>query len=387
MPVPGASFRLLLAAAAFLALMASSLYRAAQSVPATEAIAEAPAGMSAPTASPTPLYVRDFVPETPARYVHSASAVDLGDGRLLAFWYAGEEEGTRDTKIYGARFDPLRNEWGPLEILLTRPQLAQGLGRKVKKLGNPVMTMLPDGRLALLVVSTAAFGWAASNINILLSSDEGKSWDSYRQLQLSPWFNLSTLVRGVPRHYANGDLMVPVYHEFMGKFGEILRLDARQEVVSKKRLTWGRDTLQPTVAAPLDADGAVAFLRSARRDVHRVTMVHRDPQTGTWGDPVVTQLPNPNTGLDALRMADGGILLAFNDHPVDRTHLTLARSDDNGASWKRLWVVEVGGPKSRDVSYPALLHAGDGTYHLFYSWRTSEIRHVMFNQAWLDARQ
>lgn len=386
-PESGPDRRLLLAAAAFLLVMASSLYQAVRDLPATQAIAEQQAVTASAPAATAPLYVRDFVPDTPARYVHSASAVDLGDGRLLAFWYAGEEEGTRDTKIYGARFDPQRREWGPLEVLLTRPQLAAGLGRKVKKLGNPVMTMLPDGRLALLVVSTAAFGWAASNINVLVSSDEGRSWDSFRQLQLSPWFNLSTLVRGVPRRYENGDLLVPVYHEFMGKFGEILRLDEHQEVVSKKRLTWGRDTLQPTVAAPLDEDGAVAFLRSARRDVHRVTMIHRDPQTGAWGEPVVTQLPNPNTGLDALRLPDGGILLAFNDHPVDRTHLTLARSDDNGASWQRLQVVEEGAPKSRDVSYPALVHGSDGTYHLFYSWRTSEIRHVMFNQAWLDAQR
>ncbi len=379
--------RRLLVAAAFLVIMGSGIWQAWRSMPATQAIA-APAPLQ-PVAGTgaKPFFSRDFLPDTPAHYTHSASAIDLGGGRLLAFWYAGTEEGTRDTRIYGTRFDPQRREWGPLEVLLTREQLAEGLDRKIKKLGNPVMTRLEDGRLAMLVVSTAAFGWAASNINVLVSADEGHNWQQFRQLQLSPWFNISTLVRGVPRLYENGDLLVPVYHEFMGKFGEILRLNDRMEVVSKKRLTWGRDTLQPAVAAPHEEDGAVAFLRSARRDVHRVTMIHRDPQTGTWGDPVVTQLPNSNTGLSVLRIRDGSILLAFNDHPVDRTHMTLARSADNGATWQRLHMVEEGGRKARDVSYPALLQGEDGTYHLFYSWRTSEIRHVMFNQAWLDAQQ
>ncbi len=370
----------------FAVIMGTAVYSAYIDRDTGWRIAQPPVSVKRPASAAEPFYHRDFAPDVPANYLHSATALETRDGRMLAAWYAGAQEGTRDTRIHGAYFDPASGQWSDSQVLLTRQELSEGTGRHVKKLGNPLLVRLPDQRLGLVVVSTAAFGWAASNLNVAVSSDEGGSWDAFRHLQLSSWFNISTLVRGSARAYADGDLLIPVYHEFMGKFGEILRLDENLEVVAKQRLTWGRDTLQPAVAAPSGENGAVAFLRSADRSVHRITMVHRDPTTGEWGDPVVTSLPNPNAGLDALRAQDGSVLLVFNDDAVDRKNLTLARSTDNGSTWQRLAVIEKGDTKPNDVSYPSLLQMSDGSYQLLYSWRTKRIRHVQFNQAWVDAQ-
>lgn len=372
-------------ALAFLLVMGTAILSASRNQTESFRIGSA-ATPAAGAVSDRPDYQIGFAPDTPASYIHSSTALETRDGRLLVAWYAGTQEGTRDTLIHSAALDLKTGQWGPRRVLLSRQQLAAGTHRRVKKLGNPVLARLPDGRLGLFVVSTAAFGWAASHINVAVSEDEGVSFSTFRHLQLSPWFNISTLVRAPASSYANGDLLLPVYHEFMGKFGEVLRIDENLEIRAKKRLTWGRDTLQPAVAVPAQGNGAVAFLRSARRNVHRMTIVHRDPSTGLWGDPIVTSMPNPNSGLDVLRVPDGSILMAFNDDPVHRMNMTIARSRDNGSTWERLALVEEGGPKSKDVSYPTLVRTSNGDYHLFYSWRNQRIRHLRFNQAWLDAQ-
>ena len=57
-----------------------------------------------------------------------------------------------------------------------------------------------------------------------------------------------------------------------------------------------------------------------------------------------TNLPCPNTGLDAVRLRDGRLLIAFNDSMrsryAARMTLGLAVSTDDGASWRRLLVSE-----------------------------------------------
>ncbi|UWN51179.1 hypothetical protein ASALC70_03404 [Alcanivorax sp. ALC70] len=55
--------------------------------------------------------------ETPL--VHAASMVELPDGRLRAFWFAGKREGGPDVGIHSAVFDPARpagarrSAWSP----------------------------------------------------------------------------------------------------------------------------------------------------------------------------------------------------------------------------------------------------------------------------------
>ena len=36
-------------------------------------------------------------------------------------------------------------------------------------------------------------------------------------------------------------------------------------------------------------------------------------------------------------------------------------------------------------SYPFMIEASDGIFHVLYSWNRERIRHVRFNRAWLEA--
>ena len=40
----------------------------------------------------------------------------------------------------------------------------------------------------------------------------------------SPFVNVSTLVRSNPFRYADGSIGLPAYHEFIGKFAELIRI-------------------------------------------------------------------------------------------------------------------------------------------------------------------
>ena len=103
-----------------------------------------------------------------------------------------------------------------------------------------------------------------------------------------------------------------------------------------------------------------------------------------WTAPRPSGLPNPNSGLDALRLSDGRLLLAFNDTTTNRENLRLAVSSDEGVTWRR--VRTLAEEPGAEFSYPFLLQTSDGLVHVTFTWKRRNIRHVTFNLAWLDSQ-
>jgi hypothetical protein len=64
-------------------------------------------------------------------------------------------------------------------------------------------------------------------------------------------------------------------------------------------------------------------------------------------------------------------------------------SDDLGQAWRTIKVLEQQKDDSDinryQFSYPWLLRGAAGDFHLFYTWNKTRIKHVEFNQPWLDA--
>ncbi len=155
-------------------------------------------------------------------YVHAAALTQLSEDTLLSVWFAGSREGAADVQIRGAHFDVSEETWQDEFVLATRESTQQGLSRYVRKLGNPVVALAPDQRLWLFYVSVSIGGWGGSAINAMHSEDMGETWSEPRRLVTSPFFNISTLVRGAPVFHDDGSIGLPVYHEFIGKFAEYL---------------------------------------------------------------------------------------------------------------------------------------------------------------------
>ena len=337
-----------------------------------------------------PFYRSQFLPNSTEQSVHSATAAEISGGRLRAFWYGGSHEGAPDVVIYTSVFSPLERRWGPERVLVTRESAQRHLQRYVRKLGNPAVGRDRSGRLWLFFVSVSVGGWAGSAINLMVSDDEGETWTAPRRLVTSPFFNISTLVRGSPLQFADGTIGLPVYHEMAGKFGELLRLDSEGHAIRKTRLSWGRSSLQPVIL-PWSETGAVGFMRYAGDQPGRVLMVRTRDAGAHWSRPVRTVLPNPNAAVGAVLLANGPLVLAFNNSQENRDDLSLAYSKDRGNTWHIAHRLEGGSTlpqaQSPEYSYPWIMQDTAGDVHVLYTWGRSRIKHVHFNLAWLEGKR
>jgi predicted neuraminidase len=357
--------------------------------------------------------------------------VELGDGRLRAFWFSGRDEGALDVEILSATFDPDRSTWSDARTVAEPVSTTRGLWRHVTKLGNPSPIRTADGTLWLFYVTVTVGGWGGSTVTCIRSTDEGETWGSPQRLVGTPFFNLSTMVRGAPFEYADGTLGLPAYQSLLLGFSEILRVDPSGAVIDKQRIsTLGRGS-QPEVL-PMGPDDALALMRPSGQAPPRRVLLSRTRDAGRrWTPPEPTSLINPDAALEGLALPDGRVLVALNDVDVERDALALVVSEDGGATWKTVHRLEdqvadrTRGPdddryarivealaRSTDdsitdagryvtssrrfmcweprchfeFSYPSLIQTRRGEFHLLYTWNRAYIKHVRFNQAWLDER-
>ncbi|MFZ5523414.1 MAG: sialidase family protein [Pseudomonadota bacterium] len=358
-------------------------------------------------------------------HTHAASLVELGDGRIRAFWFAGSREGAQDVEIRSAVFGPASGRWGAEQRIANRVDTQRSLLRYVKKLGNPVPHRATDGTLWLFCVTVSLGGWAGSSITAITSTDDGTSWSSARRLITSPFLNISTLVKGTPFNYDDGSIGLPVYHEFIGKFGELLHISKTGTIIDKTRLSSGNVSLQPVILIK-SPQQALALMRDAGASPKRVVATATDDAGQHWSVPIKTELRNPDAAISGVVLPDGRILLALNDTEQGRDALSLVISSDGGVTWKTVYQLEdqrgtytdpsryvqaaaglagttdagiadaAGYARSAqrnkcdaqgcgfEFSYPYLIQARNGDLHLVYTWNRSFIKHVRFNLAWLD---
>ena len=315
-------------------------------------------------------------------HVHAATALTLEDGGIVAFWYGGSREGGKDVQVFQSSWRPGDSEWANPKAIINPPQVSHALHRYVKKIGNPLVVQVPSGDLWLTFVTVSVGGWAGSQLNWMSSSDGGQTWSEPKRWVTSPFFNVSTLVKSPAQQYTNGWVGIPIYHEFIGKFGEYLVLNNSGDIVRKVRMGWGRDNLQPLVL-PSNKTTASVYLRYAGEPPYLLRSSSSAASGLDWQALEAQSLPNPNASVAGLALSENEQLLVFNNSVTDRRILSLAYTDDRGKRWKILKDIE---PHTPDIlhgfSYPVLLKSRD-TFHLLYSWNRKRINHVSFDQAWL----
>jgi predicted neuraminidase len=220
---------------------------------------------------------------------------------------------------------------------------------------------------------------------------------------------------------------LPVYHEFIGKFGELLRINSSGEIIDKQRLSSGKTTLQPVVLAR-NPQQALVLMRRSGSSPKRVIATVTDDAGQHWSTPTATTLANPDAAISGVVLPDGKILVVLNDIEDGRDALSLVVSADGGTSWRTVYQLEDrrGQPKDQarymqitgelakasdagipdpaayaksaqrnkceaqtcgyEFSYPYMIQANNGDIHLVYTWNRSFIKHVEFTRAWLDQR-
>jgi predicted neuraminidase len=331
-----------------------------------------------------------FIPETAAPSVHAGSAILLNDGNLRAFWFAGSREGATDVVIQTAVLDTKVGSWGEPEVVIDRITAEKGLSRYIKKLGNPMPVRSSQGKLQLYFVTVSVGGWAGSSISWMESSDEGVSWSRPQRLITSPAFNLSTLIKAPGFDFTDGTLGLPVYHEWMGKFGELIRIDGGR-VIDKRRMSSGRALLQPIIF--IDApEKAVAYFRQARSaGPARIASALTENAGQSWASGIDLDLANPNAAIAGLQLSNGDRLIALNDLESARHHLVLAIAPAGTSNWNVIAELEsdqtlING-LYREFSYPSLLLGANGQVHLLYTYDRKKMKHIQFDPRWIESKK
>jgi predicted neuraminidase len=112
-------------------------------------------------------------------------------------------------------------------------------------------------------------------------------------------------------------------------------------------------------------------------------------QAETWSKVQDTDIPNPGSGLEVIRLRNGNYLMVCNDTESGRHRLAVLLSEDEGKTWrcKRYLENDPEGESAGSYSYPSVIESRDGTIHVSYSYhvgkRGEAIKWAHFNEAWV----
>lgn len=309
---------------------------------------------------------------------HSATVEVLPNGNLIALWFAGSHEGKPDVKIWQSYFDG--KSWSVGQDVVSPEIISKDTHRFIKKVGNPVVYKAQDGKLHLFVVSVSIGGWSGSSLNHFISNDLGKTWQKAHKLILTPFINISTLNRTKAIGLSDGGFYLPVYHEFMRTYPEMLRFDKNGKFIEQTRLNSQNTLLQPALL-PLSESHAFSYYRNnTRRDK---VLYYQETFDGgeTWSRLAPTNLENQDSSLVVAEIKPDQFIMLHNIG--SRNRLALAVSKD-GKKWVDVYLLENGKPDN-EFSYPAI-QVHDGLIDILYTWKRNDIKHVRFNSAWLDKK-
>ncbi len=294
---------------------------------------------------------------------HAATLVELGNGRLLAAWFGGKAEGAADVKIWQAVFDGKR--WSAPTVAAEEPGFP---------CWNPVLFKSRSKTLFLFYkAGPSPMSWSGY---VRRSNDDGKTWSCVEQLPAG----LLGPIKNKPIELASGWIVAGTSvesHRAWCAWVERSRDDGK---------TWQRcgpiavpekphGLIQPTLLRTSD-NRLLALCRS--RGIGAICQAESKDEGETWSAAKPLDLPNPNSGIDAVRAANGDFFLIYNHTQKGRTPLNLARSQDDGKTWQRVALLEDG---PGEFSYPAIIQSADGRLHVAYTWNRRHIKYETFDPA------
>jgi predicted neuraminidase len=157
---------------------------------------------------------------------------------------------------------------------------------------------------------------------------------------------------------------------------------------SASRPLAGYGNIQPSVLRR--ADGSLVAYMRENGPLKKVRVAESKDDGLTWGPVGACDLPNPGSGLDAVRLANGHWLIVYNDTTRGRASLAVSASDDEGRTWR--WTRHLERHDAGSYHYPAVIQGRDGTVHAVYSYFVpggKSMKHAAFTEDWVrqgDAR-
>lgn len=309
-----------------------------------------------------------FTDSVPFASCHASTLVQLSQGRYLAAWFGGTQESRSDVAIWGSTRSGCK--WSPPRQLARVRNVAHW---------NPVLFTDAEGAVQLFFkVSVGAGkdgrhgiteGWETWRV---VSRDNGDTWSTAQPLVPGDTLGRGP-VKNKPILVADGSWLAGASTEtpedwevFFDRSSDGGVTWGRSADVARDRSVFtGKGAIQPTLWE-CEPGHVCALVRTTAGMVGRT-----ESRNGgrTWSALAATDLPNNNSGLDAVRLPGGQIALVCNPVTEGRTPVALLLSDDNGHTWPRRLDVET---EPGEYSYPAVI-ATAGGLAITYTWNRKRI--------------
>ena len=320
-----------------------------------------------------------IIAKLPTDFCHASTVIETPNG-LLSCWFGGTHEGNADVAIWSSR--KLNGEW-------TAPvKLADGKESN----WNPVLFYNGEGRLHLFYKEGQQISdWKTY---VLVSQDDGVTWSKPSEMVVGDESGGRGPVRNKVIILSNGCAVAGGSIE-KGEWSAFVDISSDECITWKKSAPirikglvysagektaestiavseqsfYGRGVIQPSLWE--GAEGKVhMLLRSSEGYVYRSDS---EDYGRTWSDAYKTELPNNNSGLDLVKAPfDNCLYLVCNPVQANwgmRSPLSLFKSADNGATWRKLYDLE---SEPGEFSYPAII-ANDEGLTITYTWNRKNI--------------
>jgi len=306
----------------------------------------------------------------PTAQSHASALVDTPSGLVVA-WFGGKQERDAGVGIWLARQQG--GHWtAPIEVANGE----QPDGSRQPS-WNPVLFHPHGGPLMLFykVGPDPAHWWGM----LKTSHDDGVHWSTAQRLPdgvLGP-------IKDKPVQLADGSIVSPSSTEL-----------GRWRIHFERSTDNGRSWTSSAPIANPDAIEAIqpsllAWSGGGLQAIGRTRQNHlsttRSGDGGrTWSALKLLSLPNPNSGIDAVMLADHRALLVYNPTQSGknwwdgRGTLAIAVSRD-GEHWTKVLTLE--DTPGAEFSYPAVIQGRDGQVHIVYTWKRLRIKHVVIDSA------
>ncbi|WP_425347638.1 sialidase family protein [Sinorhizobium mexicanum] len=359
---------------------------------------------------------------SPKIHNHAPFLAFLPDGSLACAWFAGTLEGKSDISIHLSTLAPGSSTWSETVQVSDDPERSEQ---------NPMIFVRPDGGVSLFHTAQPSGNQDESRVRERpLTLENGK-------IASGPAHDLGlaagTFIRATIVRRDDGAWMLPLFlcNPRPGARWTGTHDTAAVAISSDEGANWSvidvpqsHGCVHMTIV-PLDGNEMVAFYRRRQADfVYRSTS--RDGGR-SWTAPEATDVPNNNSSIAAVRLADGRVALLCNpvssatssdrreslydelgeeDHRpnaeggikpiwgVPRAPLTLCVSTDGGRTFPLRRVVEDGfgtclsnnslDGRNHELSYPALLEDGEGSLHIAFTFHRRAIKYVRLAKGWID---
>ena len=304
----------------------------------------------------------------PFKECHASTIVEVSENKFLIAAFGGSREGKNDVSIWLSHSDG--KQWSAPQLVDTGLSADQEL----YPCWNPVLFQSQAGTLRLFYkVGPSPREWWGM---VKTSYNKGKTWSEGIRLPrdiLGP-------IKNKPIELNDGTILSPSSTETITAQG--LNWKVHLEKSTDDGMSWTKipidpktefNVIQPSILVLGDRHLQVL----CRSRENSVMQAFSEDNGDTWGSITRTELPNPNSGTDAITLTNGYHLLVYNPTvkgKKGRSKLSVALSK-TGKDWQEVLSLE--NKKKGEFSYPAVIESSDGKIHVSYTHNRRNIKHVV----------